>query len=106
MQAIVTKFLGPTNYRGSRIRATCQARSTVIAWDYALGVDDNHRAAAMALVCIMGWGGLWVGGANPNGKGSTYVNAERTFGSSFRAEEQAGAEGSPKVVRCTPMEEP
>lgn len=29
-QAIVTKFLGPTNYRGSRVKATCQAGSVTI----------------------------------------------------------------------------
>ena len=49
MQAIVTKYLGPTNNRCARVKATAQAGSVTISWDCALDVDANHDAAAIAL---------------------------------------------------------
>jgi len=55
MQAISTKYVGPTNYRGSRIIASCEALRRTFAWNYALGVEENHRAAALALVAELGW---------------------------------------------------
>lgn len=51
MQAIQTKFLGPTNTRGSRIKATCWLTSIIIAWDHSLNVEENHHAAIEALIC-------------------------------------------------------
>lgn len=33
---IKTKFIGPTNYRGARIKATCQAGSITIPYSYDL----------------------------------------------------------------------
>lgn len=45
---ITTKFLGPTNHRGSRIKATGPCGSVTIARDHALGPGENHDAAARA----------------------------------------------------------
>jgi hypothetical protein len=46
---IRTKFLGPTNHRGSRIKAeTLSGKSVTIPWNYGLNIDGNHRAAATA----------------------------------------------------------
>lgn len=73
MQAIVTKYFGPTNYRGSRVKATCAAKSIIIPWDDALDVDDNHKAAAQALIDSLAWRGQWVGGGLPDGTGNCYV---------------------------------
>ena len=50
MQAIETKYLGPTNTLGSRIKASCERGSLTVQWDYSLGVEDNHRAAAARLL--------------------------------------------------------
>lgn len=55
MQAIVTRFLAPTNHRGARIKATAQAGALTVPWDYALGVEENHRAAALAFATRWGW---------------------------------------------------
>jgi len=55
MQAIITKYLGPTNVRGSRIKATCAAGSLTVSYDDALGSDGNHRAVAEALCVKLGW---------------------------------------------------
>jgi len=58
MQAIVTKYLGPTDYRGSRIKATADAGTITVPYDYALSNEALHRVAADALVEKLGWGYL------------------------------------------------
>lgn len=77
MQAIITKFIGPTNYRGSRIKAKCQAGSITVSYEHGLGTDDNHDAAAKALAEKLGWTGdgygKLVGGGLPDGTGNCYV---------------------------------
>jgi len=55
MQAITTKYLGPTDHRGSRIKATTEAGSKTYDWDAELGVEDNHRKAALRLALHLGW---------------------------------------------------
>ena len=52
---IETRFLGPTNYRGSRVSAVCKRDSdcafrATVNWRHALNPTDNHRAAAEALI--------------------------------------------------------
>ncbi len=72
-QAIVTKFLGPTNTRGSRIKAIASAGSKTIEYDHALNTDGNHAAAAKALAEQFKWNGWWFGGGMPEGNGNVYV---------------------------------
>ena len=77
MQAIVTKYLGATNYRGSRVKATCEAGSLTRSWDDALDPEQNHDAAAVALADKLGWREGWHGdmvrGCLPGGRGNAYV---------------------------------
>lgn len=54
-QAIQTKFLGPTNHRGMRIKARCFGGTLVIPWDDALDTANNHARAAKALSDKLGW---------------------------------------------------
>lgn len=71
---IQTKFLGPTNCRGSRVKAYTETKlSVTVSWDHALNPPDNHARAAKALVEKMEWGGEWVGGASGDGKGYVFV---------------------------------
>jgi hypothetical protein len=81
-QAITTKYLGPTNFRGSRVKATAEAGSVTISWDDAKSVEANHDAAAAALAAKFGWnewtGGRWVSGGLPSTEGNVYVWAEPT----------------------------
>jgi hypothetical protein len=63
MQAIRTRYHGPTNYRGARISAQCEARSIFVNYDHGLDLEDNHAAAASELVRRMGWAGHYHGGA-------------------------------------------
>jgi hypothetical protein len=55
MQAIQTKYFGPSNVRGSRIKATAAAGSVTVHYDPALNVEDNHKAAAWALRAKFNW---------------------------------------------------
>lgn len=48
-QAIITKYLGPTNHRPSRIKATSWRDSVTLPLDHALNAAENYRAAAQAL---------------------------------------------------------
>lgn len=75
-QAITTKYLGPTNYRSARVKATCQAGSLITTWNHALNVNDNHDIAVHNLANKLGWTGLWIGGALPKGDGNCYVLTE------------------------------
>ena len=53
--AILTKYLGPTNYRGSRVKAYTEVWHITISWNHALNTDENHAAAAVALCKQQGW---------------------------------------------------
>jgi hypothetical protein len=59
MQAIQTRYIGPSNVRGSRVKAFAQAGSITLEWDSALNSDENHRAAAEALCEKLGWTPLY-----------------------------------------------
>ena len=54
-QAIQVKYLGPTNYRGSRYKATAAAGSVTVSVDDALSTEGNVVAAAQALCDKLGW---------------------------------------------------
>ena len=77
-QAIVTKFLGPTNFRGSRIKATAAAGSITIDKPYALGIEAGHAFAASKLAEKLHWQGLWYGGGMPSEDGYVFVLADDT----------------------------
>lgn len=68
-QAITTKYLGPSNVRGSRVKASCQAGSLTLDWTHSLNGNENHMAAAQALANRLGWDGEWVGGFDRDGRG-------------------------------------
>lgn len=71
MQAILTRFLCPTNTRGARISAQCAAGRVVVHCAHALTGEENHQAAAQALRVKLGWSedryGKLVTGQLPNG---------------------------------------
>lgn len=48
MFAIVTKYCGPTNFKGSRITASHDGKRITVSYDSSLNSEDNHRAAAEA----------------------------------------------------------
>lgn len=72
MQAIVTKYHGPSNTRGSRITAKCDAGSITIPYPHELSGSACHRKAAEALIAKLGWTdefyGKIAGGQLPSGE--------------------------------------
>lgn len=49
-RTIQTKYVGPTDSRGARIKATCSHGSAItIPYDSSLNGRENHDAAAIAL---------------------------------------------------------
>jgi hypothetical protein len=63
-RAIVTKFLGWTETKPSRIKATLKdwpKLTVTISYDHDLD-DRSHQKAAQMLADKTGWGGEWLGG--------------------------------------------
>jgi hypothetical protein len=88
MQAIHTKYLGPTNFKGGRIKATCSAGSVTISYPHDLNFEQAHAAAAMALVRKLGWLRLdWICGGGADGN-YTFVSTESSevYNSTFKGE--------------------
>lgn len=77
-QAIETRYLGPTNTKGGRIKATAAAGSVTIGYDHALNTEGAHKAAALTLIDKMGWTGTFAQGGNAKGNGYVFVNVEGT----------------------------
>jgi hypothetical protein len=86
MQAIVTKYLNPTDTKGARIKATCDAGYVTVPFDYAGTEEQTHASAAMALVRKLGWqdhgagmGNIWTAGSLPNQSGYCFVLVNRAI---------------------------
>jgi len=50
MQAISTRYFGPTNTLGARIKATCERGSITIPYPHELSGDEVHREAVRQLL--------------------------------------------------------
>ena len=66
-QVIETKYLGPTNSRGSRAKATAAAGSVTIEWDNRYNPEENYAAAARLLAQNYGWTGTMAQGVLASG---------------------------------------
>ena len=55
MVGIVTRYLGPTNFKGSRIVATACGYRVVVDIDHKKTTLENHAAAAHKLAEKLGW---------------------------------------------------
>jgi len=55
MQAIRTRYHGPTNTKGSRLSAQCEAGRIYVPYDHTLGLSENHEAAARTFAARLGW---------------------------------------------------
>lgn len=73
LQAITTRYLGPTDRRGSRIKATSSAGSITVPVDNRWNQDDNHRQAAQALMNKFGWTAALYMGGMPNSNDRVFV---------------------------------
>jgi len=74
-KAIVTRYHGPTNTRGSRI--SCRAEGCPVKY-YPFDHDGNeHERAAQSYRDFMGWTGHMIGGGLPDGTGNCFVFVDR-----------------------------
>ena len=78
MQAIETKYLGPTNTKGARIKASAWADSVTIPFEYGPGTDGAHDLAVIALATKLGWWGVWARGGKADCTGNVYVCISRS----------------------------
>ena len=68
MKAILTRYKGPTDFKGSRIIASDEDGNRItISYPHELTGEAVHRKAADALCEKMGWTGKLVGGSLKNG---------------------------------------
>lgn len=67
MKAIITKYHGPTDFKGSRISASDEDGNRVtISYPHELSGEACHRAAAEALCKKMNWTGDMIAGSLKN----------------------------------------
>jgi len=84
---ISTKYVGPTNTRGSRVKAvtgdnnhaTGKPDTITVPWDNARNSLDNHKAAAKALAERLNWDGEWQGGDTETGYVFIRFGSNNTF---------------------------
>ena len=68
MKDIVCRYIGPSNFRGSRIKAFAEGNNSVtISYPHELSGSDVYRLAADALCKKMKWEGELIEGGLPNG---------------------------------------
>ena len=91
MQAIMTKYLGPTDYRGSRIKAWTESGHSLTV-DYpheARGGAGVHSVAAIALARKLAWRGDLIAGATDKGYVFVFAHSERFETGVTEADERA-----------------
>lgn len=75
MKAIETRYFGPTDRRGARIKATDgDGNNVTISYPYELSGEAVHRQAAEALRDKMQWKGELVGGSTKRGYCFVFVD--------------------------------
>jgi hypothetical protein len=75
MKTIATKYLGPSNFRGSRIKASDEDRNQItVQYNGDHNQEPNHAAACLALCRKMGWKGRLQGGHTKAGMVWTFID--------------------------------
>ena len=68
MSSIVTKYLGPTNTKGGRVKAIGGGTSVVLPLTVE-NAHNFHRVVALTLLAKLDWDGKWVMGSVGDGRG-------------------------------------
>ena len=89
MQTITTKYLGPTNHKGSRFKATHSGdfTSVTISYDYSMSADGNHTRVAFMLAEKLNWEGSYIGGHTKDGM--VFVDARPNYSFHTKSREAA-----------------
>lgn len=75
MQTIETRYIGPTDTKGSRIKATSAGgHSVTIPYNDAASASDCHAAAVRALMEKLDWHGRMIGDHTKRGMVWVWVN--------------------------------
>jgi len=79
MQTITTKYLGATNTKGARMKATHTGGYTSITegYDWALNNEDNHMVVAHMLAQKLKWDATYIGGHTK--EGMVFVDAQPVY---------------------------
>ena len=73
---IVTKYMGPTNFRGARIKAIAKsgpALTITISYPHELSQSEAHASAAVALCERMKWNPVSLHQGHAPGDGYVFV---------------------------------
>ena len=89
MQTIITKYLGPTDRRGARYKATHTGNfaSVTLGADHSMNAEANHTEAAMALAEKLNWDGDYIGGHTS--EGMVFVNSAPIYCFNVTSKEEA-----------------
>ena len=66
-QAIMIKFLGATNTKGTRLKVTSNCGSIIVPLEYGAGHEQRIRKAVDALLNKLDWSGEYIIGQLPSG---------------------------------------
>ena len=98
-QSITTRYVGPTNSRGSRIKAIARKRdgigpelSATVPYGHG-NTEEEHCKGAKACAEKLGWSGLWIGGGNLDENGYVFVNVGFHVSDIMRCKGNLGTEG-------------
>jgi hypothetical protein len=72
-QAILVKYLGPTNTKGARLKAISWLGSLTVPYDHALNPTENRERAAHALCQKMGIRAALLGARLPRKLGHAFI---------------------------------
>ena len=78
MKSIETKYVGPSNVRGSRYIATDGDNRIIVSADDRLSFEGNHTAAAVKFCEKFHWTGKLQGGHTKSGM--VFVWFDATYG--------------------------
>jgi hypothetical protein len=73
MTTIITRYVGATNYKGSRIIADAGMKRRITV-SYPHDSSDPHRVAALALCAKFGWQGVLVEGGMERGNAYVFLS--------------------------------
>lgn len=76
MPTIFTKYVGPSNTKGSRIIATASGNNfrAIVSYNSALSSEDAHIEGVKALCSKLNWHGELIGGHTKDGMVFVFVD--------------------------------
>ena len=82
-QAIIVKYIGPTNTRETRLRASYAGGSIIVDWNYDVSYERNYANAARVLAIRLKWCGRYAHGTIPDGRHVFLMMPGDTAGAAF-----------------------